>query len=192
VAGLLTARGFGESGLIALAHMGGAGECRFEGRADDWHQAVPDFHTLAVECIAGPNARWHPRIGLPDEAFEHDGKLTKREIRALALAKLMPHPGALLWDIGAGCGSVAVEWMRAETHARAIALEPNADRRQWPRVMPPRSACWALICATARHRERCPHCLPRTRCSSAAAYPKRRLPVRAMHSIPAGGLSHMP
>ena len=129
VAQFLSERGFGGSRIVALAHMGGAGECRLDGRAADWNGDVPDFHTLAVECVAGPGARWHPRIGLPDDAFEHDGKLTKREARALALAKLMPHPGALLWDVGAGCGSIAVEWMRAESHARAIALEPNSDRR---------------------------------------------------------------
>ena len=125
----LVARGFGDSRMIALAHMGGPRESRTEGVAREWHADVPDFHTLCVECIAGPGAVWHARIGLPDEAFEHDGKLTKREFRALALAKLMPHPGALLWDVGAGCGSIGIEWMRAENHARAIALEPLAQRR---------------------------------------------------------------
>ena len=129
VSRFLSERGFGESRIVALAHMGGTGECRFQGRAADWGHDVPDFHTLAVECVAGPEARWHPRVGLPDEAFEHDGKLTKREIRTLALAKLMPHPGALLWDVGAGCGSVAIEWMRAADHACAIALEPLPERR---------------------------------------------------------------
>ncbi len=59
----------------------------------------------------------------------HDGKLTKREFRAAALAKLMPRRGALLWDIGAGSGSIAIEWMRAAEGAQAIALEPRADRR---------------------------------------------------------------
>lgn len=125
----LVARGFGESRMIALAHMGGPRESRTEGLARDWEAEVPDFHTLAVECVAGPDAVWRPRTGLPDDAFEHDGKLTKREFRALALAKLMPHAGALLWDIGAGCGSVAVEWLRAEDSSRAIALEPRPERR---------------------------------------------------------------
>jgi len=129
VAAWLTERGFGDSRMIALAHMGGPREARFEARARDWHAAVPDFHTLAVECIAGPDAVWHPRTGLPDDAFEHDGKLTKREVRGLALAKLAPHPGALLWDVGAGCGSVGVEWLRAEPHTRAVALEPRPERR---------------------------------------------------------------
>ena len=126
----LTGHGFGGSKMTALAHMGGDLEARFDGSADDWPHDVPDLHTLAVTCIAGPEASWLPRTaGLPDEAFEHDGKMTKREMRALAIARLMPHPGALLWDIGAGCGSVSVEWLRATPHGRAIALEPIAERR---------------------------------------------------------------
>jgi precorrin-6Y C5,15-methyltransferase (decarboxylating) len=129
VAALLTARGFGASRVVALAHLGGAKERRIEGIASDWSAEVPDFHTLAVECIAGPNATWHARTGLPDDAFRHDGKLTKREVRAAAVAKLMPHPGAALIDVGAGCGSVAIEWLRAEAGTHAIGLEPRADRR---------------------------------------------------------------
>ena len=69
--------------------------------------------------------------GLADDVFQNDGKMTKREVRAAALAKLKPHPGALLWDIGAGCGSVSIEWMRAADLAKAIALEPRADRRDF-------------------------------------------------------------
>jgi precorrin-6B C5,15-methyltransferase / cobalt-precorrin-6B C5,C15-methyltransferase len=130
VAAWLAEHGFGASPMIALAHMGGIKEERVEASATDWKVDVPDFHTLAVQCIASPDARWWPRTaGLPDAAFEHDGKLTKREFRALALAKLVPHPGALLWDIGAGCGSVGIEWMRAARHAQAIAIEPIAERR---------------------------------------------------------------
>ncbi len=130
VAEWLVAHGFGESRMVALAHMGGKKEQRIEGKACGWNHTVPDLHTLAVECMAGANARWFPRTpGLPDDAFEHDGKLTKREVRSAALAKLKPHRGALLWDIGAGCGSIAIEWMRAAEGAEAIALEPRADRR---------------------------------------------------------------
>jgi precorrin-6Y C5,15-methyltransferase (decarboxylating) len=125
----LVARGFGESRMICLAHMGSEKETRFEATANGWGAAVPDLNTLAVECVAAPDAVWHPRTGLPDDAFEHDGLITKREFRALALAKLMPHPGGLLWDIGAGSGSIAIEWMRAADHARAVALEPNDSRR---------------------------------------------------------------
>ena len=129
IAGMLVARGFGDSRMIALSHMGGPEESRLEAPARDWNHAVPDLHTLAVECVAGPDAVWHPRIGLPDDAFTHDGKLTKREARAAAIAKLMPHPGALLVDVGAGCGSVSIEWMRADANARAIGIEPAAERR---------------------------------------------------------------
>jgi precorrin-6Y C5,15-methyltransferase (decarboxylating) len=130
VAGWLTKRGFGESAMTVLAHMGGAAETRHEGKAADWSHDVPDLNTIAVECVARPDAYWLPRTaGLPDEAFEHDGKMTKREARALALAKLQPHRGALLWDVGAGCGSVAVEWLRAALGSKAIALEPRAERR---------------------------------------------------------------
>jgi precorrin-6B C5,15-methyltransferase / cobalt-precorrin-6B C5,C15-methyltransferase len=130
VAGWLVEHDFGASRIVALAHMGGFKEERFEGTAASWNADVPDFHTLAVECVASEGARWWSRTaGLPDDAYEHDGKLTKREFRALALAKLLPHPGALLWDIGAGCGSVGIEWMRAARNAQAIALEPIAERR---------------------------------------------------------------
>ena len=126
----LTSHGFGRSEMTVLAHMGGQREARFDGVADTWAHDVADLHILAVTCIAGPDAIWLPRsAGLPDDAFEHDGKITKREIRALAIARLMPHPGALLWDIGAGAGSICVEWLRAAAHSRAIALEPVAERR---------------------------------------------------------------
>ena len=130
VAAWLSARGFGASRLMALAHMGGERETRHEATAETWDAAVPDFHTLAVECVAGPEADWHARVpGLPDEAFRHDGKMTKREARALAVAKLRPARGALLWDIGAGAGSVAIEWLRAAEFSEAIALEPDPTRR---------------------------------------------------------------
>lgn len=126
---MLVERGFAESRMVALAHMGGPREARFEGIARDFHAETPDFHTLAVECAAAPDAVWYPRTGLPDDAFAHDGKLTKREARLSALARLMPHAGALLVDVGSGCGSVAIEWLRAEEHTEAVAIEPRADRR---------------------------------------------------------------
>jgi precorrin-6Y C5,15-methyltransferase (decarboxylating) len=129
VAAMLCARGFSESRMIALANMGRKHETRMEALAREWTGDVPDLHTLAVECAAGSDAVWYPRIGLPDDAFAHDGKLTKRDIRASAIAKLMPHPGALLVDVGAGCGSISIEWMRAEPNTRAIAIEPDPERR---------------------------------------------------------------
>lgn len=129
VARLLVERGYGGSRLTVLAAMGGADEARFEATAEAWGPEVPDFHTLAVECVAGEGAQVLPRTGLSDDAFRHDGKMTKQAVRALTLAKLVPVRGGLLWDIGAGCGSVAIEWMRGAREARAIGLEPRADRR---------------------------------------------------------------
>lgn len=130
IARFLVERGFGRSPMTALAAMGGDAEERFDGVAENWSREVPAFNTLAVRCVADPDAALLPRVpGLADELFMHDGTMTKREVRAVALAKLMPMRGALLWDVGTGCGSVAVEWMRAARHARAIGVEPRADRR---------------------------------------------------------------
>ncbi|MEN8895510.1 MAG: precorrin-6y C5,15-methyltransferase (decarboxylating) subunit CbiE [Yoonia sp.] len=130
IAAFLTARGFGKSRMTVLAAMGGKDEARFDGLADSWDHSVPAFNTLAVECIAAPDAALLPRVpGLADDFFQSDGTMTKQEIRAATLAKLMPMRGALLWDIGCGSGSVAIEWMRATRYARAIGIEPRADRR---------------------------------------------------------------
>lgn len=130
IAAFLTARGFGQSKMSVLAAMGGKDEVRFDGIAADWDHTVPAFNTLAVECIAAPDAALLPRVpGLADDLFQSDGTMTKQEVRAATLAKLMPMRGALLWDIGCGSGSVAIEWMRAARYARAIGIEPRADRR---------------------------------------------------------------
>ncbi|MEL6948031.1 MAG: precorrin-6y C5,15-methyltransferase (decarboxylating) subunit CbiE [Pseudomonadota bacterium] len=129
VAALLTGQGFGQSEIVALAALGGVNEARFEGRAETWSHTVPDFHTLAIECHAGPQARWYPRTGgLPDDAFLHDGQMTKRDVRAITLAKLAPYPDAVLWDVGAGSGSIGIEWMRAARGAQAVAIEPRSER----------------------------------------------------------------
>lgn len=130
VAALLTERGFGASRMTALAALGGTDEQRFNGTARDWDHAVPDFHTLAIECVVGADARWFARTGgLPDEAFAHDGMMTKRHVRAVTIARLAPYPDAQLWDVGAGCGSIAIEWMRSARGARAVAIEPVETRR---------------------------------------------------------------
>ena len=130
IAAFLSERGFGKSKMTVLAAMGGKDEARFDGMADSWDHIVPAFNTLAVHCIAAPDAALLPRVpGLADDLFQSDGTMTKQEIRAATVAKLMPMRGALLWDIGCGCGSVAIEWMRAARYARAIGIEPRADRR---------------------------------------------------------------
>ncbi len=130
IARFLTERGFGQSKMTVLAAMGGKNEARFDGVAAAWDHVVPAFNTLAVECIAAPDAALLPRVpGLADHLFQSDGTMTKQEVRAATVAKLMPMRGALLWDIGCGCGSVAIEWMRAARYARAVGIEPRADRR---------------------------------------------------------------
>jgi len=130
VRALLDARGFGGSPVTVLADLGGQDELVTLVR-----EASSPPHSrlaiIAIECHADPAAALLPRVpGLPDDAFEHDGQLTKREIRALALAALGPVPGQLLWDVGAGSGSVGIEWMRVHPASRAIAIEPRADRRE--------------------------------------------------------------
>lgn len=129
LARLLAGQGWGPSRIAALSHVGGPEEARRDGTAEAWQGDTPALTTLAVECLAGPGARVWPRTGLPDEAFVSDGTMTKREVRAATLAKLMPMPGALLWDVGLGSGSVAIEWMRAAKGARAVGIEARADRR---------------------------------------------------------------
>jgi precorrin-6B C5,15-methyltransferase / cobalt-precorrin-6B C5,C15-methyltransferase len=131
VAALLRGRGYGVSRMVVLEHMGGPRERRIEGYAGTWgEERTADLNTIAVECVAAPDAPLLPRTpGLPDEAFRHDGQLTKREVRAVTLAALAPVPGQLLWDVGAGCGSIAIEWSRAHPMCRAVAVEPRADRR---------------------------------------------------------------
>src|SRR5947208_9025280 len=98
--------------------------------ARNWgERRTADLNTIALECRAGPTARPLPRLaGLPDDAFEHDGQLTKREIRAASLAALAPLDGERLWDIGAGSGSIAIEWLRAISGGSAVAIERDPAR----------------------------------------------------------------
>ncbi|MGI9414999.1 MAG: precorrin-6y C5,15-methyltransferase (decarboxylating) subunit CbiE [Hyphomicrobiales bacterium] len=130
VAEMLRARGYGPSRLTVLEHMGGGDERQIALTANDRvPKNIAAFSTLAVECVARGGATVLPRVpGLPDDAFVHDGQLTKRDVRAITVASLGPVPGALLWDLGAGCGSVAIEWMRAARGARAVAFERKAER----------------------------------------------------------------
>ncbi len=131
VADLLADEGCGRTRMTALEHLGGENERLVRGTAETWSADVADFHTLALEIEADPGVRFRARTpGLPDDAFRHDGKMTKQDIRAVTLAELKPHPGARLWDIGAGCGSIAIEWLRAAHRTQAIGLEPHPERRQ--------------------------------------------------------------
>lgn len=130
VARRLLARGFDKSLITVLENMGGLRERKTSFSADALPQdKFSDLNTLAIHCIASPNARvWSRLAGLPDEAFVHDGQLTKREVRAATLAALSPAPDQLLWDVGAGCGSIAIEWMRSTRGCEAMAFEHNEDR----------------------------------------------------------------
>jgi precorrin-6Y C5,15-methyltransferase (decarboxylating) len=130
VADLLTSLGWGPSRLTVLAHLGGSREVVEEGNAESWgDRRVPDLNTIAIVCRGEPGAQALSLLaGLPDDVFEHDGQLTKREVRAATLAALAPLPGETLWDIGAGCGSIAIEWLRAGDGRSAIAIEREPAR----------------------------------------------------------------
>jgi len=132
VAALLVARGFGASAMTVLERLGGPRERRLEGRADAWsHAPGADLAVIALDCHADAEAEGglSRLAGLPDDAFAQDGQITKRDQRAVTLARLAPRPGELLWDVGAGCGSVGIEWMRSHPACRTIAIEARADRR---------------------------------------------------------------
>jgi len=130
LARLLAATGFDASAFIVLEALGGKRErirATTAGKFD--LREIDDLNVVAIKVKAGPGARVIARAaGLPDGMFEHDGQITKREIRAITLSSLAPRRGELLWDIGAGSGSVAIEWMLADPSLRAIAIERRPDR----------------------------------------------------------------
>jgi len=126
VAGLLTQVGYAASVLHVLGDLGAPEESHTSGLAADWSQNSPRLNVLALELVGPGLLSWTP--GLPDDAFEHDGQLTKRDLRASALARLTPVPGAHLWDVGAGAGSIGIEWMRAHPTCSATAIEADPER----------------------------------------------------------------
>lgn len=126
----LAEMGFGPSRLTVLERMGGASEVIRSANAEMFDLSdIDPLNVLAIEVVAGPQARPLPlATGLPDDFFEHDGQLTKREIRAVTLSALQPLRGQLLWDIGLGAGSVAIEWLLRHPANRAIGIEENSNR----------------------------------------------------------------
>ena len=128
LAELLVRHGFGDTQMIVCEAMGGPNERLRATRAKDFAlDGIVPLNLIALDIPACPGARVIPLTpGLPDDWFEHDGQLTKREVRAVTLAALEPHRGGLLWDIGAGSGSVGIEWMLCHPANRAIAM-----RRRW-------------------------------------------------------------
>ena len=129
VASLLDARGLGPSRIVVLEAMGGPRERARETIAGAFDLTdIDPLNTLAVECVGGVGAQRCSRGVLPDDAFAHDGQITKQSIRAIVLAALSPRDGELLWDIGAGSGSVAIEWLRLASRADAVAIEARQVR----------------------------------------------------------------
>ncbi|WP_433462247.1 precorrin-6y C5,15-methyltransferase (decarboxylating) subunit CbiE [Spirillospora sp. CA-128828] len=132
VGALLAGRGFGPSRMTVLCDLGAVEETVQLGVAEEWTEpAASPLTLIAVECVPGPDAAPLARTpGLPDDAFEHDGQITKSEVRAVTLSRLAPLPGELLWDVGAGSGSVAIEWARAHPACEAIAIENSPNRAE--------------------------------------------------------------
>jgi len=126
LAGLLVMAGYGGSAMTVLGDLGSERESRISTTARDWSGRGPDLNVVALELSGPVVGSWAG--GLPDEVFENDGQLTRRDLRASALARLAPQPGELLWDVGAGAGSVGIEWMRAHPTCRAIAVEADEER----------------------------------------------------------------
>jgi precorrin-6B C5,15-methyltransferase / cobalt-precorrin-6B C5,C15-methyltransferase len=133
VADLLTQRGYGDSQITVLEHLGGIREQISCGIARSWSKSdVAALNIIAIECHADRTTTPLNRLpGLPDSAYHHDGQLTKREVRAMTLAALAPMPGELLWDVGAGCGSIGIEWLRSHPRCQAIAIEQHTHRLQF-------------------------------------------------------------
>jgi precorrin-6Y C5,15-methyltransferase (decarboxylating) len=130
LAKLLNERGLSASKLMVLERMGGPGERHRAATADGFAlDDIDALNTIALEVVAGANARIVPLApGLDDALFENDGQLTKREVRAVTLSSLAPRHGELLWDIGLGAGSVAIEWLLCHPSLRAIGIEERAER----------------------------------------------------------------
>jgi len=130
LARLLAARGFGESRMHVLEALGADHERVREVRAASFDlTAIDDLNLVALELVSDRGASILPsRASLPDSAFEHDGQLTKQDIRAITLSALAPRAGARLWDVGAGAGSVAIEWLLSHPACTAIAIERDALR----------------------------------------------------------------
>ncbi|MGN4120328.1 precorrin-6y C5,15-methyltransferase (decarboxylating) subunit CbiE, partial [Burkholderia gladioli] len=132
LARLLTKAGYGATRLSVFEHLGGPAERRIDALAQGWAaETVAALNLVALDCVRAADTPPLPLTpGLPDEAYRHDGQLTKRDMRAITLARLAPTPGELLWDVGAGSGSIGIEWMRAHPSCAAIAIEADAERRE--------------------------------------------------------------
>jgi precorrin-6B C5,15-methyltransferase / cobalt-precorrin-6B C5,C15-methyltransferase len=132
LAALLTARGFGRTRLSVLEALGGPEERLRETSAERFElSGIADLNIVGLKVEADPGAWVLPsRASLPDDMFDNDGQLTKRDVRAITLSALAPRPGQRLWDVGAGSGSIAIEWMLAHPACLAIAIERDGVRAE--------------------------------------------------------------
>jgi precorrin-6Y C5,15-methyltransferase (decarboxylating) len=130
LAKLLCEKGLGPSRIIVMEAMGGPRERLRESTAQAFDmKGIDPLNLVAIEIAATAQSQILPvASGLADSWFENDGQLTKREVRAVALSSLSPRRGELLWDVGAGSGSIAIEWLLCHSANRAIAIESRADR----------------------------------------------------------------
>lgn len=130
VAQRLTEAGFGQSQMTVLERLAGPKERQITGQAATWNPGeLADLNTIAIDCCG--ESSHHRVAGLPDEAYHHDGQLTKREVRSVTLSSLAPQPGQRLWDVGAGCGSISIEWLRSDRRCQAIAIEQHPQRLRY-------------------------------------------------------------
>ncbi|WP_433964112.1 precorrin-6y C5,15-methyltransferase (decarboxylating) subunit CbiE [Tunturiibacter gelidiferens] len=130
VAQLLTDSGYGSSKFTVFEYLGGSAEKRRDDRAEAWSvEQCHDLNLIAVVCVADPETRALSIVpGLSDDFYVTDGQLTKREVRAVTLAHLAPLPGQQLWDVGAGTGTIGIEWMRSHPSCSCISFEEREDR----------------------------------------------------------------
>lgn len=128
LAALLTECGYGASRYVVLSDLGSDAETQLDSTAATFDAHVARLNIVAIAAVGPLAGSW--ATGLPDDAFDNDGQLTKRDLRAAALARLMPAPGQLLWDVGAGAGSVGIEWMRSHPTCRTVAVEADGTRAE--------------------------------------------------------------
>ena len=185
VAGLLTSYGYGASHVVVLGDLGSAEESRTEGTAATWSAESPRLNVIALELDGPVIGSW--AAGLPDDDYGNDGQLTKRDLRAGALARLAPHPGQLLWDVGAGAGRSASSGC---AHTRGAGRSRSRPTRTAPRrsgSTRATSASRTSRSCTAAHPPSSPTCPTRTRSSSAAARPSQGCSTTCLARLRPGG-----
>ena len=125
----LTEWGYGDADVTILEHLGGPKENQLHTIAHQrFTTQIASLNTIAIQTNNSQFSIPHAQFPIPDAQYQHDGQLTKQEIRTLTLAALAPFPGQLLWDVGAGSGSIGIEWLRSHPRNQAIAIESHPDR----------------------------------------------------------------